>query len=288
MGDLPKKKPKIALVCSGLGVKALANLPLLEKLAKEGIQIDTMITSCAGSCIAALFAKGYSKEKIVESMKTLYSRFLFQKIDFKNIWNILGIRKKKEGYHPYAPFKSAPYVNALNEIFGGSKIEELKTNFQILATDMMSGQIVNLEQGSLKDALYATNAIYPFLPPIKIQDQWMVSGIFTAANPTFTAVKQSFDLIISVDTSDEFELKATSMTEYVNAFFSRSCINSQQKQLTLSISFHHGPIIFMKAPFKEAIGSFDIDKCDEILAVGEEMVERNFKELVFEMQQLPG
>lgn len=63
------KMKTVGLACTGGGVKALSNLGVIKAFEELGIKISAISGTSIGSCIAVLYAMGYTVEEILEKMK---------------------------------------------------------------------------------------------------------------------------------------------------------------------------------------------------------------------------
>lgn len=74
----------IGLACTGGGTKALSNLGVIKAFEELGIRISAISGTSIGSCIAVLYATGYTVDEILEKMKYYtiqYPKFtIFDKI----------------------------------------------------------------------------------------------------------------------------------------------------------------------------------------------------------------
>lgn len=71
---------KIGLACTGGGIKAVCSIGVIKAFEELGIQISAISGTSIGSCIAVLYAAGYSVEEIAKKMKEYnreYPKFSF-------------------------------------------------------------------------------------------------------------------------------------------------------------------------------------------------------------------
>ena len=59
----------IGLACTGGGTKALSNLGVIKALEELNIKISAISGTSIGSCIAVLYAMGYTTKEIEEKLK---------------------------------------------------------------------------------------------------------------------------------------------------------------------------------------------------------------------------
>lgn len=260
-------RPKVAVVLSSGGIKPLAALPLFEFLDREQIAIDLLVGCSGGSVISALRGCGYNSEQIQELIGKVAQCSLFSSIDFQALLGMAGLRlgrfDTKAGL-----IRPQKIKQTLLEMFGERRIEDLvpKTLFQ--ATDIRTGEGVVMEKGLLRDAVYASSAIFPLLPPIEINQRWLGDGYYTAPLPVMEAVKRSMDVIIAVIFQDPIDTEANSYMACLSNYYTIQGNAVTRFQLALSIDMHEHEIVIIKVPFNNPINMWDLHCIPEIIETG--------------------
>ncbi len=273
-----KPRPKVAVVLGSGGIRSLAALPVLEFLQTNKVPIDLIVGSGGGATLASLFAAGYSTHEIPQLMAQLFDHKLFDQMDYATSLKILGLRSAPFTSAP-APYQTHALKKQLAELFSDKRIEDLPYRLIIQATDMATGREVALSKGLLTDCVYASNVIYPFFPPIEIDNQWLAGGMFSAALPVITAVFQQMDIIFVVNANDELKMNADGLTEFVSNFLNRAFTNTQGRQTTLAISMHNGEMVMLNVAFEKTINLWDTHAVPEILAAGRKTFEKYAEEI---------
>lgn len=280
--DMPKadaKPPlKVGVVIGGGGIRALAALPMLDFLHLKKVPIDAIISTAGGAVLAALYAAGYSAEEIPQLMGEIFDRKLYDKFDYGMLLKIFGFTRQPFTSPP-APYKDTPLKKCLRGVFKEKRLETMPQRLFIQATDMGTGDAIALDKGLLSDCLYASNATYPFFPPIQLEERWLTSGLFTAALPLLTAVQQNLDLVFVIGFSDDISLSADNTIEYINNFFYRSCSSIQIRQTTLAISLHQGEAVLLNIGFEKSISLWDTHRIPEILAAGKKALAKHMDQI---------
>jgi NTE family protein len=159
-------------------------------------------------------------------------------------------------------------------VFGFRRIEDLKLKTILQATDFQTGEGVGLETGDLADCVYASSAIYPLLPAIKIGKRWLFDGNFSAPIPVLQAVRHRPDIIIVVDFHEKLSPDPKGYFEttvHTGKIYART-IKAAQTCLTLNL--HEGELIYMKMNFEKYITMWEVEKMPAILEVGEAALDR--------------
>jgi len=208
-------RPRVGLVLSGGGAKAVAHIPLLKALDELNIEIDYIAGTSMGSFIGALYAIGYNAERI-------------EKIFFQEDWDgimfhdqisrrSLAMHEKyNDGrYISTFPFKDwkidlpsginpgqslsstiAHYAWPVNHRDDFSKFP---TPFLCIATDIETGEDIVLENGFLPDAIVASMAFPSVVSPVEIDGCLLVDGGLVRNFPVQDLKERGVDLVIGVD-----------------------------------------------------------------------------------------
>lgn len=183
-------KKRISLVLGGGGMRGYAHIGILRKLEKEGFEISQIAGTSIGGIIGALYASGYTPEKIESLIVNLDMRTLF--------------RQEKE--QEPALMGLGGLFSLLRDLLGEKTFSDLSIPFACTAVDMNSGCEIILDCGKVFDAIQATSAMPGIFPAKAIDDLYLVDGgIF---DPVPVAVARSImpELpIVAVCLSPEIE-----------------------------------------------------------------------------------
>ena len=279
-------RPKIAVVLSSGGIKPLAAIPLFEFLDEARIPIDLLVGCSGGSVMSALRGSGYDKEKTLELIGKVAQRGLFTPINFRAVLGMAGL--------PFGRFNAQTGLirpqklkQALYEMFGQRRIEDLSPKTLLQATDIQTGEGVIMEKGPLVDAVYASSAVFPLLPPIEINGRWLGDGYYTSSLPVMEAVKHGMDVIIAVIFHDPINTQANSYMACLSNYYTIQGDAITRFQLALSINMHEHEIIMIKVPFKNPINMWDVHYIPEIIETGRLAVAAHKEDILTAINTFP-
>jgi len=132
----------------------------------------------------------------------------------------------------------------------------------------------------LADAIYASGAIFPILPPINIDGRWYTDGFYTSSLPVMEAVKRQMDIIIAVIFEDPIHPNPRGFFSCFNNIYKIQSTAVTRYQMALSIDLHDYEIITIKVPFEKTIKMWDIDAVPKILDAGKQAVEKKKEEIL--------
>jgi NTE family protein len=275
-----KRKPKIGVVVGSGGMKSLSSIALFEFLDKANIDVDLLIGCSGGSSVIASWACGNNAETMREQAYKFWGdKRLLNKTDYRTLLSIAGL--------PFGHFdksrgllKADLALHAYKEMYGERRIEDLPIRTMFQTTDLLSGEPVMLTKGLLREAVYASGALFPLLPGLCIDGRWLMDGIYSSPLPVLEAVNNDMDVIIAMT----YEERTTDDSRGFVPYFMRAHGYShhwlQRNQTALSVEMHHHEIIFINVIFDKFISLRSVRRIPEILEKGKKSVEDKKSEIL--------
>ncbi len=217
---IPVTRPIIALALSGGGARGLAQIGVLRALKEAGIPIDVIVGTSMGSIVGGLYSAGYNLDQLdsiakntdwnalLASDRETNRRDLFVDQKITEDKAIFTLRLK--GLKPILPTsfnngqKLSTYLNLLAlqaPIHVEKTFDELKVKFRAVCTDLITGNTVVINKGSLSQAMRASSSVSFFLSPVKIDSLVLVDGGLVANIPVKIASSIGSNYIIAVNTT---------------------------------------------------------------------------------------
>ena len=260
-------RPKISLVLSSGGLKPVAAVSLFEFLDEQSIPVDLMVGCSAGSIISALRGIGCGTKEMIDFFRGVERFKPFGHIDYRALLGLAKLPLGKFDMHS-GILRPKKYRSILKETFGDTRIEDLHPKVLMQTTDVSTGEGVVLDRGLVCDALYASSALFPLLPPIEFEGRWLSDGYYTSPLPVSEAVKHGMDVIIAVTFFDPIDMNADSYTACLSNYYSIQGDATTRYQMALSIDMHSHEIIIIQVPFKKPVNIWDIAHIPEIVELG--------------------
>lgn len=211
----PKKRPRIGLVLSGGGARGIAHVGILQWFEDNRIPVDFVAGTSMGGIVGGMYAAG----KTPAEMKQIVGE-----IDWNDVlratpsYDELSFRRKqdrrenqtviefgvKNGVGIPSGLNSGHKVGLIFDRLtlpyaGINDFDDLVTPFRAVATDMVKGEAVILESGSLSSAMRATMAIPGVFTPVEREGKILADGGLVNNIPTDIAKGMGADIIIAVD-----------------------------------------------------------------------------------------
>ncbi len=150
----------ITIALGGGGSKGNSHIGVIRRLEKEGFRIKGVAGTSFGGIVAALYALGYSPDKIEE---------VFASVDQTQFY----------GHGPNdgpSLMGLAGVTRLFEEMIGDCTFADLKLPCVLTAVDLKSGREVLLSKGRLVDAILATIAMPGIFPARHIDGLELVDG----------------------------------------------------------------------------------------------------------------
>lgn len=267
------RRPRVGVVVGSGGIKAMSSIPLFEFIEQEKITVDLLIGCSGGSITSALWALDGNAAHMRTRACEMWKKEIFRKIDYNTLLSISGF--PLNGYDKsHGLIKPDGVKKTYKAIFGNHRFEDLPIRVLMQSTDLLTGEPVILDSGTLWDAVYASSALFPILPPIYRGGRWLIDGANSAPVPILEAVNNGMDVIIalsneerSIDESDNFFSWFMRCMAYQSTWLTRN-------QLALSVNLHHHEIIVINTVFDKHFGLKDVTSIPAIIQAGQESLDR--------------
>jgi len=178
----------VGLVLSGGGARAYAHIGAIKAMREAGVPIDFISGASMGAVVAACVAMGWSQDEMDERIRAAF------------------VSSNPLGDHvlPVVALTRGGRVETrLAEHFGDALIEDLRTPFFCVSSDIVNGAARIHTRGALRHALRATIALPGILPPVIDDHALLVDGAVVNNFPTDIMATVHRGVTIGVDVARE-------------------------------------------------------------------------------------
>lgn len=151
---------EISLALGGGGVRGVAHIGVLRALESHGFKIKAIAGTSAGGLVGAVYAAGFSTEKIEAAVNTMDENRSFSRHSDDNP-SLLGL---------------SGIANKLSKLLADRTFDELEIPYAATAVSLYSGKEIVLRKGKVLDAVLATIAIPGVFPSQEIGGRVLVDG----------------------------------------------------------------------------------------------------------------
>jgi NTE family protein len=178
-------RPKVGVALSGASGRAIAHIGALEVFKENNIPVDCIVGCSSGALIAASYAIGTMNE-----MKSIIFDMTFPKM-----FRMWSLRNASGGlFHLHAADE------VMMRISKGLKVEDIKhPKLGLVATDLETAQLINIQAGDMLSAFKASVAIPGLFEPTVINGRILVDGGLVNIVPTKVAKEMGADIVIGIN-----------------------------------------------------------------------------------------
>jgi NTE family protein len=182
---MAKSKPKVGLALGGGYARGLAHIGILEVFEREGIPIDLIAGTSMGALVGAL----YARERDVALIKKQATA-----LDWIGVTSLVDLAIPKSGF-----IGGKRVINLLRRFLGDARFDDLEIPLSCVATDIIRGEEVIINQGLLVEGIRASISIPLIFSVVKRDGRFLVDGGLVNQVPISVARKMGADFVIAVD-----------------------------------------------------------------------------------------
>ena len=209
---------KMGLALGGGGARGLAHIGILRVLEREKIPIDVLTGCSIGAIIGGLYAFYQSADKTEEHIRRMLTSEAIDDLDLEIFTSIehksmteqmLDYFNSIKRYISMIKTLNQPGVYTTEEVYKifsdypDVSFKELPIRFATIATDLISGREIVLDEGKLKDAVIASASIPGIFPPVKIDNLLLTDGGASDTIPVQVVKGQGAQFVVAVDVSKD-------------------------------------------------------------------------------------
>lgn len=224
--NIPIIKPKVAIALSGGGARGLSQIGTLKALSDYNIPLDYIVGTSMGSIVGGLYSAGYSLhqldslvintnwDQLLASDRQTNRRELFVDQKVNEDKAVFSLRLK--GLTPVLPSSINNGQKITNQInlfvfqapfHVQNSFDNLFYKFRAVCTNLVNGDPVVIDKGSLSLALRASASVSFLLPPVQYDSLTLVDGGLVANIPVKIANSYKPDYTIAVNTTSSLHTK---------------------------------------------------------------------------------
>jgi NTE family protein len=192
--DNPPRPKRIGLVLGGGAARGVAHVGVLQTLEENGIYPSVIAGTSVGALVGGLYAAGVSSPRLAALVR-----------DIKWL-DLVSVRLPTVNWTDLA--RTIPMglvdldklIEWIDQVLGGPvAIEQLNLPYAAVATDLLTGEIVVMNEGSLAEAIRASCSVPGVFTPYHRNGRLLVDGVVVNNLPVSVAQDLGADYVIAVD-----------------------------------------------------------------------------------------
>ena len=180
----PPKLPRLGLALGGGAARGFAHIGVIQVLEENGIKVDLVAGTSAGSLVAALYASGRNGKDMAAVAEAMDEGAITD-------W----------AFPTRGLIRGDALARFVREKTGGKLIEQMVIPLGIVATDLSDGAPILFRSGDTGLAVRASSAVPTIFQPVRIGTRDYVDGGLVAPVPVRFAKQMGAEMIIAVDIS---------------------------------------------------------------------------------------
>jgi NTE family protein len=209
------ERPRIGLVLAGGGARGAAHIGVLKVLEDMRVPVDCIAGTSMGALVGAVYAAGTPAREIETSVRgvdwsqTLGGQGLRnlmpieEKLAVANYSNSLDVGITSKGLRGRGGLVATQGVEGLlDELVAQSQFtrdfDQLPIPYRAVATDILAGEMVVLDEGDLAVAMRASMAIPGVFSPVELDGKLLADGGLMRNLPVDVARDLCADVVIAV------------------------------------------------------------------------------------------
>lgn len=264
---MSKSNKRVALVIGSGALKCVASIGMFQTLREENIDVD-LVVGCSGGAIYGVgVSVGMTLDEIKQWSEVTWTRDLMQGYT-------VNLKASKDGtlkFNERSGLVDDTFLNSkLKDICGGRNFSDLNLPFIVVATDFLSGEPVQLNQGSIFDSVRASLALPLIFPPWQVNEKLLVDGSASNPLPIDVAIQHGADIVIAMGFTVDYRTRFNSITAVQEQMTSIYMNNILKNSFAFNNLAHHSEIFEIIPEFDSPISMFDIQKIPHIIERGRE------------------
>ncbi len=178
------KQPTISLVLGSGGARGISHIGVIRWFEEYDFRIESISGSSMGALVGAVYACG----KLDEFAQWLVA------LDKVDILRLLDVSMSDGGF-----VKGDRIIDALKELVGDHKIEDLPVSYTAVASDIENEKEIWLNKGPVFDAVRASISLPLFFSPAKLKGKRLLDGGILNPVPIAPTFSDGTDYTVAVN-----------------------------------------------------------------------------------------
>ncbi|MDQ3248095.1 MAG: patatin-like phospholipase family protein [Chloroflexota bacterium] len=185
----------IGLALGGGAARGIAHVGVLEVLEEHNIRPDYIAGASAGAVAGGLYAAGISARRMHELVRTLKWRSVSGiRLPSFNLARLSAVTL------PLGLLTLDRLIDWLDQIVGSAvDFDQLQTPFAAVATDIVTGEMIVMNEGPIAPAIRASCSVPGVFTPVRRNDRLLVDGGAVNNLPVSVVRQMGADYVIAVD-----------------------------------------------------------------------------------------
>ncbi len=179
------KKGELGLALGSGAARGMAHIGVLRALEEEGLKPDIVVGTSIGALVGGMYAAGKLED--------------FTEIALGLNWKEIARYLAEVSFPRSGLLEGTKITELLTEIVGKQRLEDLPILFRSVATNIVSGEEVVIQEGELVKAIRASIAVPGVFTPARYGEAFLVDGGMVNPVPVNICRNLGAQRVIAVD-----------------------------------------------------------------------------------------
>lgn len=258
---------RVTLVLGSGGAAAAAGVGAYRALARAGVGVELIVGSSSGGVVGAALALGWAPETVEAVLRKLWVPAVARGARLRAAVRLALPRLRSDP--AFALVDGVQLDQRIRRAFGDASFEDTHVPLLISATDLISGDRVVMDSGSIAGAVHACMAVPLLFPPLEAGDRLLVDGALSDPLPVFTAVGRGARAVVAI----AFRSEAPSTSRSAVGAVLRAHAAAANNMLRMASAYHElagaVPLLRLEPDTRGHAGLFDAASVRASIALGE-------------------
>lgn len=264
-------RPRVAVVVGSGGIKCAAAVGMWKVLHREGIPVDFVVGCSGGSIYTAAMALGMDPAEAERHSyvmwEGLFHRFHYPSVARSLLSRWIGFNER------LGLVDDRPVAAVMQSLYGDATFDDTRIPLHIAATDLRTGERVELRSGRVGDAVRASISIPVLLRPSLIDGRLLVDGGASDPLPVSIAIREGADLILAMGFESPPRERFTSLLSIAGQTSAIATNHLLRSTYAFYSAAHHAELVPLMPHFDHKIGLTDTHLLPHIIEQGEKAIE---------------
>jgi NTE family protein len=273
------RKSRVGLALGGGGARGISHIGVLKVFESRCVPIDMIAGTSMGALVGGAYAAGFTAKELEKRTTEFLSSSLFKDsalsaLQRERLAEEKGLTSRIHGYvrsrlcEVHALFRPGvlsqeEFRPVIEYFIPDIGFEDTRMPFRAVATDLVSGDQVVFDNGSLRQAVVASCAVPGAVEPLKEGGRLLSDGGIICLVPASVARENGAELVIAVEVGPDIFLEKE-LRSALSVYYRASDIMAHR--LT-GYELRDADIIIR--PGVGTLGWADFSKAEEVIAAGE-------------------
>jgi NTE family protein len=262
-GTMPLRLPRpVAFALSGGTSLGAIQVGMLRALHERGVVPDLLVGSSVGAINAAFAAGGYGEGRI-DALASLWTQ-----VRAADVFGRPGMQRYVGLLRGRGALVSSESLRTLLARHLPARHSDLEIRTAVIATDLLSGDPVVLDDGDLRENLLASAAIPGVFPPVKRAGRVLGDGGIAAHVPVLEAAELGAQSVVVLDTGYPCTLTQLPQGVVPNVVHLLNLMFRHQAVAALSLLGARCPVLYLPSPCPLGVAPHDFTRARTLIAGG--------------------